>query len=586
MTKSRMTPSTITINSRMLRREMNELSHPLARSILGGTASGPVIATTQALSFWGGIDPATGLVIDIHHPLHGVCITGAILMMPSTRGSCTGSGVLLDLALTGRGPAALVFREDEDVVTLGALIAAEMFGKSLPVLRLAPQAFAALSAARVARISDTRIEAAGISVAISPAATATLDLSPDDLAMLSGEKGVAVQQAMRIICAMAANQGAARLTDVTQAHVDGCIYASPANLTFAQKMADIGARVCVPTTMNAISVDRSNWQKQGVPPSFGLPATRLADAYVQMGCKPSFTCSPYLLDTAPGQGESIAWAESNAVIFANTVLGARTAKHPDFLDLCIALTGRAPLAGVYLDAPRRARRIIDVDLPDGIDDAFWPLIGYLAGHQAPDRIPLLRGLGAAQPDRDDLKALCAAFGTTSAAPMLHIEGVTPEAANAAAPDADHAQITRADLRAAWARLNAGPEAVELVALGSPHFSLSECERLAASLGGLPRHPETRVIVTAGHEVIRQAEANGTLDRLRRSDVQVFPDICWCSISEPVFPPQTRALITNSGKYAHYGPGLSGRAVRFGNLADCVEAALTGRVPARFPKWLD
>ena len=96
----------------------------------------------------------------------------------------------------------------------------------------------------------------------------------------------------------------------------------------------------------------------------------------------------------------------------------------------------------------------------------------------------------------------------------------------------------------------------------------------------------RVIVTAGHEVIRQAEANGTLDRLRRSDVQVFPDICWCSISEPVFPPQTRALITNSGKYAHYGPGLSGRAVRFGNLADCVEAALTGLVPARFPKWLD
>src|SRR5690606_34832360 len=141
----------------------------------------------------------------------------------------------------------------------------------------------------------------------------------------------------------------------------------------------------------------------------------------------TFTCSPYLLDSAPKTGEAIAWAESNAVIFANTVLGARTAKHPDFLDLCIALTGRAPLSGVYLDEHRKARRIIDVDLPDGIDDAFWPLIGYLAGRAAPDRVPLLRGLAAARPTRDDLKALCAAFGTTSAAPMLHIEGVTPEA---------------------------------------------------------------------------------------------------------------------------------------------------------------
>ncbi len=559
---------------------------PLARSILVGIATGRIIATSEALSFWGGVDPATGCIIDVHHPLQGTCITGCILMMPSSRGSCTGSGVLLDLALTGRGPAALIFCEDEDVLTLGALIAAEMFGQSLPVLRLSGEAFRALSQARTAQIDGTTITADDMTIPITPPALAALDLTPEDSAMLGGDKGVAVQQAMRIICAMAANQGATRLIDVTQAHIDGCIYASPANLTFAEKMADMGAKVCVPTTMNAISVDRSNWETQGVPPSFGLPAARLADAYVRMGCKPSFTCSPYLLETAPGIGENIAWAESNAVIFANTVLGARTAKHPDFLDLCIALTGRAPLSGVYLDAHRKARRIVDVEVPDAIDDAFWPLIGYIAGHRAPDCIPLLRGLAAAGPSFDDLKALCAAFGTTSAAPMLHIEGVTPEAAGSAAADAGYATITRADLRGAWRMLNAGPEAVELVAIGSPHASLTECERLADGLGGLPRHPGTQVIVTAGHEVIHQAAANGTLGRLHKSGVQVLPDICWCSISEPVFPPQTRALMTNSGKYAHYGPGLSGRAVRFGSLADCVEAALTGRVSVKLPLWLD
>lgn len=554
-----------------------------ARSILAGTASGPIIAAGEALSFWGGVDPATGRAIDVHHPLHGVTITGGILMMPSSRGSCTGSGVLLDLALTGRAPAALVFSEAEDVLTLGALIAAEMFGKSLPVLRLSHDAFDALCRAKTARIGETSIEADGLTIPVSPPATAALDLTDDDRAMLDGRDGIAVQLALRITAAMAAQQGATKLVDVVQGHIDGCIYASPANLTFAEKMADMGAKVRVPTTMNAISVDRANWEKQGVPHDFGDPAARLADAYVRMGCRPTFTCSPYLLDSAPKTGEAIAWAESNAVIFANTVLGARTAKHPDFLDLCIALTGRAPLSGVYLEEHRKAKRIIDVELPENVDDAFWPLVGYLAGRAAPDRIPLLTGLAAARPTRDDLKALCAAFGTTSAAPMLHIEGVTPEADGAAATDADKVSITRADMVEVWTMFNEGPAEVELVAIGSPHASASECRALADALGGRKRHESVSVIVTAGRDVM--AEAGDVLSRLRESGVQVLPDLCWCSISEPVFPPKTRTLITNSGKYAHYGPGLSGRTVRFGNLADCIEAALTGRVPPRLPAWL-
>lgn len=554
-----------------------------ARSILSGTASGPIIAAGEALSFWGGVDPATGRVIDVHHPLHGVTITGGILMMPSSRGSCTGSGVLLDLALTGRAPAALVFSEAEDVLTLGALIAAEMFGKSLPVLRLSHAAYDALCRAKTATINDTAIEADDLVIPVSPPATAALDLTENDRAMLDGRDGIAVQLALRITVAMAAQQGAEKLIDVVQGHIDGCIYASPANLTFAEKMADMGARVCVPTTMNAISVDRANWEKQGVPHDFGDPAARLADAYVRMGCRPTFTCSPYLLDSAPKTGEAIAWAESNAVIFANTVLGARTAKHPDFLDLCIALTGRAPLSGVYLDEHRRARRVIDVELPETVDDAFWPIVGYLAGRAAPDRIPLLRGLATAKPTQDDLKALCAAFGTTSAAPMLHIEGVTPEADGIAAENAGHTTITRADMVDVWRMFNDGPAEVELVAIGSPHASASECRALADALGDRKRHPDVTVIVTAGRDIM--AETGDVLTRLRASGVQILPDLCWCSISEPVFPTKTRALITNSGKYAHYGPGLSGRTVRFGNLADCIEATLTGRVPPRLPAWL-
>jgi predicted aconitase/predicted aconitase with swiveling domain len=555
----------------------------LALSVLAGAAEGPVVASTEALSFWGGVDPATARVIDVRHPLHGVCLAGAILMLPTSRGSCSGSGVLLELALNGRAPAALVFSDAEDVLTLGALAASEMFAKPLPVLRLAPDAFRALSKAKSIRIGAGRIEGGGVSISVRPRQADALELTDADRAMLEGAEGWAVRQAMRILCGMAAAQGARALVDVRQAHIDGCIYASPANLTFAERMAEAGAKVRVPTTMNAISVDHCRWRAQGVPVEFGAPASRLADAYVRMGCRPTFTCAPYLLDTAPKAGECVGWAESNAVIFANSVLGARTAKHPDFLDLCIALTGRAPLAGVYLDANRKARRIIDVESPQGRDDSYWPLVGYLAGRASPDRIPLLRVNGGAPPSRDDLKALCAAFGTTSGAPMLNIEGVTPGAATA--PDADRVAISRADMAAAWASLNEGPAQVELVAIGSPHASLDECRALADALGGRRKRPDVAVIVTAGESVIAEARREGVLARLEACGVEVLPDLCWCSISEPVFPPGARTVMTNSGKYAHYGPGLHGRVVRFGGLADCVAAALSGSVPARIPAWL-
>ncbi len=218
------------------------------------------------------------------------------------------------------------------------------------------------AAKRVALTAET-LMADDQPIALLPPQMSALALSENDRAMLEGRDGPATAQAMRILCAMAAQQGAEELIDVTQAHIDGCIYASPANLTFAQTMADMGGQVVIPTTMNAISVDHEHWQVQGVPEGFGSPAAKLADAYVKMGCRPTFTCAPYLLDSAPGTGEAVGWSESNAVIFANSVLGARTAKHPDFLDLCIALTGRAPLSGVYLDAHRKAKLVIDVELP-------------------------------------------------------------------------------------------------------------------------------------------------------------------------------------------------------------------------------
>lgn len=556
----------------------------MGQSILAGRARGDILATDEGLSFWGGVDPLTGLVIDTHHPLCGQSIAGRVLVMPTTRGSCSGSGVMLDLALNGLAPAAFVFREPEDVVTLGAMIAARMFDRPVPVLRLGVEAFARAAKAKTADLTDTALIVDGHTLPLEPLPVTTLELSAEDHAMLDGTDGPARRIAMEVICAMATLQGATTLVDVSQGHIDGCILANTANLRFAEKMAEMGGRVAIPTTINAISVDHGNWRNQGVPPVFGLKAARLADAYVNMGVRPTFTCAPYLLSSAPKAGDNIGWSESNAVIYANTVLAARTVKHPDYLDLFIAMTGRAPLSGVYLKKLRAPRRRLHVDVPLGHDEALWPMLGYIAGQLAPDCIPLLTGLEATPATPDDLKAMCAAFGTTSAAPMLHIAGHTPEAADFATPT-ELITITPADLARVWHELNQGPERIDLVAFGSPHFSTPECRALAGLATGRCA-TSTAVIITLGQNVLGEISTDGTLERLKAFGAEVIPDICWCSITEPVFPQKARSLMTNSGKYAHYAPGLSGRDVRFGSLADCVEAARTGQAPATPPTWLN
>ncbi len=555
------------------------------RFIIQADASGEVVSCSDGLSFWGGVDPQTGVVIDAHHPLHGVSVAGKILMMPTSRGSCSGSGVFLELALNGHAPAALVFAETEEVLTLGAIIASRLFEKTIPVLRLSGDDFVILSRSSTAIISGSVLIAEGLSRDLKPVNQSDFDLSQSDLALIYDDPNGPLALAMEVVCTMAVALGAEKLIDVSRGHIDGCILAHDANLIFAERMADMGARVQIPTTINAISVDMVHWASQGVSDDFGNKASRLAEAYVKMGARPTFTCAPYFLDDVPDQGDVIGWSESNAVIYANSVLGAQTAKLPDYLDLFVAMTGRAPETGVYLANNRRPACIIECAVPPGNNDSLWPLIGWLAGRLAPDRIPLLTGLQHLNPSADDLRAICAAFGTTSAAPMLHVGGVTPEAKLDPLPDADRYQIDASDLLGAWVSFNSGQAAVDLVAIGSPHSSAEEIRHFCQLMNGRGRHPDTEVIITVGRDTQDQVRAEGWVSKLETLGVKVIPDICWCSITEPVFPRHAGNPMTNSGKYAHYAPGLSGRSVRFGSLAECAKAAVTGRVSSFPPKWL-
>jgi len=569
------------------------------RSLVCGAAQGPLLFADVGLSFWGGVDPFTGEVIDRHHPLSGECLAGRVLAIPSGRGSCTGSSVMMELISNGHAPAALVLAEADEILTLGVLVAQTLFERSLPVLCIGKEAFGALSGQAFARVDGPRVSLFdalpddGWTPPLTPVSSddvgGSIALTALDQALLSGAHGKAAQVAMQIVLRMARLQGAEQLLDITQAHIDGCIYTGPASLRFAQQLVTWGAKVRVPTTLNSISVDQRRWRELGIDPALGVPASALGDAYMAMGAQLSFTCAPYLLDTAPVAGEQIVWAESNAVVYANSVLGARTLKYPDYLDICIALTGRAPLIGCHLDDQRKAALHIAVAPVGQLDDAFYPLLGYHVGALAGSRIPLVSGLEHLAPDTDDLKAFGAAFATTSGAPLFHIAGVTPEALDPAQVlqgPVPTITVSQADLLHSWQELNSATDpVVTIVSLGNPHFSLTEFGRLAQLCQGQHKHPDVVMAITCGRAVLEQARNAGYLAPIEAFGATLVTDTCWCMLGEPVIPPAAKTLMTNSGKFAHYAPGLVGRKVHFASLAECVDAACNAKASGHLPDWL-
>jgi predicted aconitase len=271
-------------------------------------------------------------------------------------------------------------------------------------------------------------------------------------------------------------------------------------------------------------------------------------------------------------------------------LGARTLKYPDYLDILVAITGRAPAADCYLEDRRRAKIRIDLPPLGELDDLFFPLLGYHVGKIATNEIPLICGLEGHAVSRDDLKAFGAAFATTSAAAMFHILGITPEAATAEAAigpvgEARLVAVTLPDLAETWAELNSARTAdVDLVALGNPHFSLTEIEALARLCDGRHKADGVALIVTCGREVFAKAQAAGFVDRIRAFGGQFLNDTCWCFIGEPIVSDRLGNIATNSGKYAHYGTSVAGNAFHFASLAGCVDAACTGWIEMTLPQW--
>ena len=408
--------------------------------------------------------------------------------------------------------------------------------------------------------------------------------------MVNGEGGPAQALAMSILVRMADVYGASELMDISQAHIDSTIYLGDATLEFAERLASLGARVAVPTSLNVSGVDECGWKDWAVSPEWAAKAARQMLAYEKMGAVPTWTCAPYQTHMRPAFGQQIAWGESNAIAFANSVIGARTERYPDLLDICCAITGRVPAVGLHLTENRGGQmllRLAGVPLALQQDDQFFAVLGHLVGKLARERIPVIDGV-AVSPAEDQLKAFAAAAASSGRVALFHMVGVTPEAPtldaafHGRAPD-QTVEITVADLRAARGELTtADGRELDMVILGSPHFSLAEFSHLAPLVAGQRAHPRVKFLITSSRLMKERAHETGVLDPIVAFGAQITLDTC--ILASPMLPPEIKTLMTNSAKYAYYAPSLLNTRVTFGSLADCVRSAIEGRVVRDESLW--
>lgn len=418
----------------------------------------------------------------------------------------------------------------------------------------------------------------------------TLELNDIDRAMLAGELGPAPQLAARVIVRMAEVQGAKELLDIEGAHIDSSLYMGDATLIFAERLAEMGARVCVPSTLNVSGVDEHGWQHWSVPEDWAQKARRQMLAYQSMGCIPTWTCAPYQTVYKPEFGEQIAWGESNAIVFANSVIGARTERYPDLMDICAAITARVPAVGLHLDENRIGEILIHLkDIPEHVQagDTFFPVLGHWMGKTVGEKIPVLLDM-AVEPTEDQLKSLGAAAASSGSVGLYHIVGVTPEAKTVKMAFKSRKpqriiELTMAELRSAWNELSTSEGAeLDMVVLGSPHFSLQEFARLAPMLKGRQKHPDVKFLVTSSRAMTALAEKGGHLQSLKDFGASVTLDTC--ILTTPMLSPEIKTIMTNSPKYAYYAPGLLNTEVVFGSLADCVRSAVAGKVSREEALW--
>ena len=417
-----------------------------------------------------------------------------------------------------------------------------------------------------------------------------VELTQEEKAILNSELGTTGDKtALSIVVKAAEMLGAKRLVKITSSHIDGCLYHGDSGVLFCENLAKNGAKAKVPTTTNVGALNFIKTNQARLSSEKLQMAQRLMDAHVNMGCTPSWTCAPYQIGARPKKGEQVAWGESNAVAFANTVLGARTNRYGDFLDIACAVSGRAPYYGLHCSKNRHAEILLNVTgLPEKVkeEDTFFPVLGSLIGRLSSDSICAVSGINRIVSE-DQLKALCAAAASTGAVGLVHIIGITPEATdlrhvfNTQRPR-EIISIDMDMMKGAFHKLSQTKQAgsIDCVALGSPHFSISECQQLLEMSD--EKKFKVPVYVCTNRHTAQQLKTQDIYSRLERIGVVFIIDTC--VVVTPILPGSGGIMMTNSAKFAHYSAGNTGYRPIFGSLSDCIRSAQKGSATLNYGPW--
>jgi predicted aconitase len=399
-----------------------------------------------------------------------------------------------------------------------------------------------------------------------------MDLSAEEQSMLSGEQGKAIQKAMQILLALGRIYGAPRMVPIASVQIAGVSYDNlgKAGLEWLSEMADNGGKVRVLTTLNPAGMDTDNWQALGIPEDFAEKQQRILDTFSMMGAITTCTCTPYLVGNLPRFGESIAWAESSAVCFANSVIGARTNREGGPSALASALTGRTAQYGLHLDENRQPgiAFVIKTRLKGTAD---FGALGKAIGEKIQTSkagnlkaIPYIRGVESA--DVDQLKSFCASIATYGGSAMFHMQGITPEAFPP--PPLAYEYITQDDLDQARSSMSdASPLDADFISLGCPHLSIREIAHVADLLRG---QTVTREFwITTARPTKQIADRRGYTTIIEASGVKFAVDTC-CVVA-PIGG-RFQVMATDSAKACYYAYAKNKMKTKFMSFDDVVRVA--------------
>ena len=389
-----------------------------------------------------------------------------------------------------------------------------------------------------------------------------MELTNEEREMLEGKLGNAVKKSMEILVALGEIYGAKRLIDVKSVQVAGVSYKNlgEAGLEFLDEMAKDG-KVKIVTTLNPAGMDIEKWQELGIEEGFAKNQKRVIDTFSKMGIITVCTCTPYFVGNNPGFGESVAWSESSAVAFANSVIGAKTNREGGPSALASALTGKTPEYGMHIEKNRQAEVLVNVDA-EITETTDFGALGYVIGNDIKNKIPLIRGINKASIEQ--LKSLSASIATFGGTALFHIEGITPNKTNV---PSEKINVSQEDIDKAKKALTDEGE-VDFVSIGCPHCSLNELKLVAEKIEG--KKAKIPFWITVARPIKNMADLAGYVKIIEDSGAKIVCDTCL--VVAPL-KGKFNTIATTSAKGCYYGRGSNNFRTKIMSLDNCVKTAV-------------